>query len=122
VVFEAAAGDLRAAIEITGAAHLGPRRIDAQRDDGQQQVDDPDAEIFAAGAAEREMLRFVGKGGCGYGRNGRVDHASSLRIILVLTPAQHYLPVIACQATSMGCGRKYLQGSLRLADENFPVA
>src|SRR5690606_20515148 len=34
VVFGAAAGDLRAAVEITRAAHLGPCGIDSQRDDG----------------------------------------------------------------------------------------
>src|ERR1035438_35851 len=43
-------------VEVLQPPHLGPRRIDAQGYDRQQQIDDPDAEIF--GAATREMQLF----------------------------------------------------------------
>src|SRR5579862_1013584 len=49
----------RVAVEVALAAHLGPRRIDAERDDAQADVDDPDAEIFARAAREPE--RYGGR-------------------------------------------------------------
>ncbi|KAF1858517.1 hypothetical protein Lal_00015034 [Lupinus albus] len=54
---EAGAGELGVAVKVLQAAGLGPRRIDAQRGHREQQVDDPDAEIFRAAAGERQAMR-----------------------------------------------------------------
>ncbi len=56
VIVEAGAGEMGIAVEIALAANLGPGRIDAERDDRKKHVDDPDAEIFAGGAGEGEIL------------------------------------------------------------------
>jgi len=56
VVIEAGAGEPGIAVEIALAAHLRPGRVDAERDDRQEHIDDPDAEIFAGRAGEAELL------------------------------------------------------------------
>ena len=43
---------VRVAIEVLKLAHLGPCRIDPHGRDRQQQVDDPDPEVFLAGSGE----------------------------------------------------------------------
>ena len=56
MIVEAGAGEPGIAVEIALAAHFRPGRVDAQRDDRQKHVDDPDAEIFARRAGERELF------------------------------------------------------------------
>ena len=56
------AGDQGVAVKVAQLANLGPRKVDAQCDQRQQQVDNPDSEIFTAGAGknQRQVLgRFV---------------------------------------------------------------
>src|SRR5258707_8878568 len=50
------------AVEIAALAHLGPGRVDAQRDDGEGEVDDPDAEVFAGMRGEFDRMAFLGAG------------------------------------------------------------
>ena len=59
VEIERVAVDQRVAVEVAQPTHLGPRVVQAQRDDGQQQVDDPDPEIFAARARETNFERAL---------------------------------------------------------------
>jgi len=49
---ECVGGQFGVPIKVLQPPHLGPRRIDAQGDDRQQQIDDPDAEIFGATTGE----------------------------------------------------------------------
>jgi hypothetical protein len=61
---EGGAGQLGVAVKIAQPARLGPGRVDAQRGHRQQQVDDPDAEVFGAAAGKRQrQRRFRGRGG-----------------------------------------------------------
>jgi hypothetical protein len=52
VVIEAGARQFGICVKIAGSAYLRPCRVDAKRDNGQQQIDDPNAKIFAAAADE----------------------------------------------------------------------
>src|SRR5207249_9756024 len=83
-VFEALAVDTCVPVEIAPPAHLRPRRVDAERDDGEGEVDDPDAEVFAGARAEFDGVAFLGTGGvCRRAPlNGRQSHGFPLRIIL----------------------------------------
>ncbi len=77
VVVEARPAQPGVAIEILQRAHLGPCRVEAQRDDGQQQVDDPDAEVFRAAAAETHPQRLRdgrSRGAAQYGLTRDVVH------------------------------------------------
>ena len=51
--------DRGVAVEVAQAPHLGPRVVQAERHQREQQVDDPDAEILAARAAEDDLQRVV---------------------------------------------------------------
>ncbi|MOA25905.1 hypothetical protein D3C78_1466610 [compost metagenome] len=53
VVAESAAGQHGVAVEITLAAHLRPGGINADGDDRQENIDDPDSKIFLGISAER---------------------------------------------------------------------
>ena len=66
-VLEAAAVDIRIAVEVLLVAHLGPGRVDAESQDREQDIDDPDLEIFEALAVElyRELPRLAAGGGFG---------------------------------------------------------
>jgi hypothetical protein len=70
VVFEVAAGDPRVAVEVALLPHFRPGRIDAERDDRKEEVDDPDAEILARVAGEFEALEPA-RGRQRGGRRGR---------------------------------------------------
>ena len=67
-VFERRAGQARVAVEVALGAHLGPGRIDAEREHGQHQVHEPDAEELAGAAGELGAMaggpgrRFGGRG------------------------------------------------------------
>jgi hypothetical protein len=52
MIFEGLPEQNGVAVEISVASDLGPGRIDAKRDDRQQDVDDPDAEIFLGAAGK----------------------------------------------------------------------
>ena len=67
-----AAGHVRVAVEVLRRAPPRPGRVQAERDDGEQQVDDPDAEVFAAGAGESDAVR-LDRPAAGWlgGRDGR---------------------------------------------------
>ncbi len=54
MLIETGTGQRRVAIQILQLAHFGPSRVDAERDYGQRQIDDPDAEIFRTFASEDE--------------------------------------------------------------------
>jgi len=56
VVGKGGTGQLQIAVEILLAADLGPGRVKAEGDDAEQQIDDPDAEIFTATAGELQAL------------------------------------------------------------------
>ncbi len=62
VVIEARAVQPRVAVEVLHRADLGPGRVDAQRDNGQQGIDDPDAEKLGARADELEPQRTHRRG------------------------------------------------------------
>ncbi|MDT4883550.1 hypothetical protein FQZ97_1196000 [compost metagenome] len=53
-------------LEIGHAPRAGERQVQRERDEGQQQVDDPDAEILAARAGELDVQLpgFVPCAGC----------------------------------------------------------
>ncbi|WP_026613159.1 hypothetical protein [Ensifer aridi] len=56
MIFKGTAKQHGVAIEVPVAANLGPGGIDAERDDRQQDIDDPDTEIFAGAAGEGKAL------------------------------------------------------------------
>ena len=56
MIIEIMFADISVAVEIALVANLRPGAEDAQRDDGQRQVDDPDFEIFAARSFEPELM------------------------------------------------------------------
>ncbi len=56
--FERAAGHERVAVEVLHGAAARPGGVEAQRQDAQQHVDDPDAEILAAAAGELQRMRL----------------------------------------------------------------
>jgi hypothetical protein len=56
VVLERRAGKMRVAIEVALPADFCPGRVNSERDDRQQNVDDPYAEIFARVAGKSERL------------------------------------------------------------------
>ena len=65
VVVEPGPRELRVAMEVLEPPHLRPRGVDAERDDREQQVDDPDAEVLAAGADEAKgQAVFAARDGC----------------------------------------------------------
>src|ERR1700694_2277040 len=64
---ESGAVELGMRIEIAFLAHLAPRRINAERDDGQKQADDPDPEILAGPPDEIEAV-------CRQSRRSAVAH------------------------------------------------
>ncbi len=77
VIVEVGVRDPGVAIEVALLAHLRPRRIDAERDERQEQVNQPDAEVFLPVAGEgegvdaragrgRRQLRLDGGGGLAY--------------------------------------------------------
>jgi hypothetical protein len=57
VIIENRTGDTRIAVEILQPPYFGPGRINAKRCNRQQQIYDPDAEVFGAGAGEFKTLR-----------------------------------------------------------------
>src|SRR5688500_536936 len=54
------AADPGVAVEVLELADLGPGQVDAEGDDDQQQVHDPDAEILAAAGRELDRVAFRG--------------------------------------------------------------
>ncbi|SOY82879.1 hypothetical protein CBM2599_A150120 [Cupriavidus taiwanensis] len=75
MIVEAGAVQPRIAVEVLQRAHLGPGGIDAQGDDGQQRIDDPDSEIFRARPGEAQAQRpqrggARAGGRCRFGRVG----------------------------------------------------
>src|SRR5712675_619420 len=73
---EARARDLGVPVEVLQPAHLGPGRVDTERDDRQQQIGNPDAEILTDPAGESELFGCARRGsrrwrGCRRGRNAR---------------------------------------------------
>lgn len=57
VVSEGDSVQQRVAVKVAARAHQRPGRIDPERDHGQQDVDRPDAEIFACRTCEHEKVR-----------------------------------------------------------------
>ena len=55
VVIETVPQQRRVAIEILQAAHLGPGRVNPQREYRQREIDDPDAKVFAAVAGKFDL-------------------------------------------------------------------
>jgi hypothetical protein len=43
--------------EVTVAPHLGPGGVDAERDDRQKDIDDPDAEIFRSSSRKADPVK-----------------------------------------------------------------
>jgi len=56
VVIKTAAGEHGIAMKILQPAHLGPSRINAKRHDRQEQIHDPDFEIFRAAAGKFQLF------------------------------------------------------------------
>lgn len=60
VVFKRRAGEMRIVVEVAHLADFRPRGIYAERDDVEQQIDDPDAEVFGARTGKSQTLGTSG--------------------------------------------------------------
>ena len=65
VILERGTVDRRAAVEVSQAANFSPRRIDSQRQERRQQVDDPDAKVLASRRAEFDLYFRLPERVCG---------------------------------------------------------
>src|SRR5476649_1623039 len=85
-VIEALAVDQRVAVKVALFAHLGPGGINAERQYGQREVDDPDAEVFRGRAGEFDRIadfvrgRALARGNRGAGVGIGVSVRAQLRL------------------------------------------
>src|SRR5450830_510256 len=91
VIFKAGAGDRSVVIKITQPSYLGPGGINPQRDDRQQQVDDPDTEVFGPAPTERKCLH--GSRGRLYRWRGKIRAGREVGLAGLVECVAHVFPI-----------------------------